>query len=116
MNWFVISIIVLALIIVLLYLYATRMSVAHNFMTIYMAWMDENGDKKYALKRGIDNFTYRHPFNLLTDENINDLIEIVTRTSDHPQEIIAPLLQLSDRKKSILPILEIVSQGQSKMN
>ncbi len=85
------------------------MKVAHLFTTSYLAWYDETGSVETALRKGIENFTYRPPFNQLSDSDIINIVEICSN-SESPHKSLARLMQYADKYNSIDVLYEYVEQ------
>ncbi len=94
----------------LLYFY-NKMRIAHLFMTSYLAWYDETGSVKISLRKGIEIFTYRHPFNQLSDNDIVNIVEAFSK-SENPSGSLARLMQYSDRDNSIDALYEYVTRSK----
>ena len=87
------------------------MRIAHLFMTSYLAWYDETGSVKTSLRKGIEVFTYRHPFNQLSDNDIVNIVEMCSN-SESPHKSLARLMQYADKHNSI----DILYDYVEKMN
>jgi hypothetical protein len=109
MTWYIVLGIIVFILFSLLYFYNKRMRVSHLFTTMYLAWYDETGSVKTALRKGVENFTYRYPFNQLSDNDIVNIVEAFSK-SENPSEALARLMQYADANNSIDVLNEYVVQ------
>jgi len=109
MTWFIITGIVLSTLLLLLYVYNKKMRVSHLFSTVYLSWYDETGSVKTALRKGVENFTYRHPFNQLSDSDIVNIVETCSN-SENPHKSLARLMQYADEHNSSDVLYDYVEQ------
>lgn len=107
MTWYIVIGIVLLILLFLLYFYNKRMRVAHLFITTYSIWYDETGSVDTALRKGIDNFTYRYPFNQLDEYDINRIVAGFSKL-ENPSESLAKILQYTDRTGDVNALIEYV--------
>jgi len=85
------------------------MRVAHLFITTYSIWYDKTGSVDTALRKGIDNFTYRYPFNQLNNSDITNIVEMCSN-SESPHKSLARLMQYADTHNSIDVLYDYVEQ------
>jgi hypothetical protein len=76
---------------------------------MYLSWYDETGSVKIALRKGVENFTYRHPFNQLSDNDVTNIVEAFS-SSGNPYEALARLMQYADEENSVEVLYEYVDQ------
>jgi len=106
MIWYVVIGIVLF---ILLYIYNKKMRVSHLFSVMYLSWYDETGSVKIALRKGVENFTYRYPFNQLSDNDVTNIVEAFSN-SGNPYEALARLMQYADEENSVEVLYEYADQ------
>jgi len=82
--------------------YGKRVLVNHLFLTLYSACLEKTGSTETALRKGIENFTYRAPFNQLSESDIEHLINTF---ANHPDpKTLGLVLQNADRQGSVEPL------------
>ena len=111
MTWYIVLGVIVFILFSLLYFYNKRMRVAHLFTTSYLAWYDETGSVETALRKGVENFTYRHPFNQLSDNDIVNIVEAFSK-SENPSGALAHIMQYADRNNSIDALNKYVIQSK----
>ena len=109
MNWYIVIGIVLLALVILLYLYNKKMKVSHLFSTMYLAWYDKTGSVETSLRKGVENFTYRFPFNQLSDNDIASIVKVAIN-SENPPKSLARLMQYADENNSVNVLYEYVEQ------
>ena len=100
--WYAIGITITLLVFFAFRFYGKRMSVNHLFLTLYSAWLEKSGSTEIALRKGIENFTYRAPFDQLSEFDISHLINTF---ANHPDpSMLGTVLQYADRQGSAAPL------------
>ncbi len=111
MIWYIV-LGVIVILFSLLYFYNKTMKVSHLFTTSYLAWYDETQSVEIALRKGIENFTYRHPFNQLSDNDITNIVQAFSK-SENPSKALAHMLQYSDKSNSVEALHKYVIRSNS---
>ena len=106
MIWYIV---IGTILLTLFYIYNKKMRVSHLFSTMYLAWYDETGSVKTALRKGVENFTYRSPFDQLSGNDITNIVEAFSK-SGNPYEALARLMQYADEHNSVNVLYEYVEQ------
>ena len=105
MIWYIVIGVVLLVLFLALYIYNKKMRVAHLFITTYSIWYDETGSIDTAIRKGIDNFTYRHPFNQLDEFDINRIVAAFSKLQN-PSESLAKILQYVDNTGDVNALIK----------
>jgi hypothetical protein len=67
-----------------------------------MSWLDKTGSVEVALRKGLENFTYRAPFNQLNETEITHLIKTFSNRTE--PRLLGMALQLADSEGSAIPL------------
>ena len=100
--WYMIIGATIIVMVILLYVYGSRMSVNHLFLTVYKIWHEESRSVETALRKGIENFTYRAPFNQLSADDIDRLVTLFAKQPN--PRLLGVALQLADREGSVVAL------------
>lgn len=93
--WYVIGIIVIALVFILV-----KNGVATNFLTYYKRAIRSGESERDALRGAMNNFRYREPFNQLTDDDIECVLSEMMK-AENPAKAASILFQHCESESDV---------------